>query len=116
VQKTLQAVLADAGVAVTYDAAATQEAPASPLRNDVVAAVTKAVHARYPGLPIAPTMSPGATDGRDYRARGVPVYGVSGLFIKPADDFAHGLNERVPLDAIDPAVAFWESLVRDLSR
>jgi acetylornithine deacetylase/succinyl-diaminopimelate desuccinylase-like protein len=41
---------------------------------------------------------------------------VSGLFIRPADDFAHGLNERVPLDAIDPAVAFWESLVRDLSR
>jgi acetylornithine deacetylase/succinyl-diaminopimelate desuccinylase-like protein len=116
VQKTLQSVLADPGVAITYDAAATQEAPASPLRSDVMAAVSKAVHARYPGLPIAPTMSPGATDGRDYRARGVPVYGVSGLFIRPADDFAHGLNERVPLDAIDPAVAFWESLVRDLSR
>jgi len=116
VQQTLRQVLAEPGLALTYDAAATQEAPASPLRPDVMAAVTKAVHARYPKLPIAPTMSPGATDGRDYRARGVPVYGVSGLFIKPADDFAHGLNERVPLDAIEPAVAFWESLVRDLSR
>jgi acetylornithine deacetylase/succinyl-diaminopimelate desuccinylase-like protein len=116
VQQTLQQVLAEPGLTLAYDAAATQEAPASPLRKDVMAAVTKAVHARYPGLPIAPTMSPGATDGRDYRARGVPVYGVSGLFIKPQDDFAHGLNERVPLDAIEPAVAFWESLVRDLSR
>jgi carboxypeptidase PM20D1 len=116
VQKTLQTVLADPGVAVAYDAAATQEAPASPLRKDVMDAVTKAVHARYPRLPIAPTMSAGATDGRDYRARGVPVYAVSSLFIKPADDFAHGLNERVPLDAIDPALAFWESLIRDLSR
>jgi acetylornithine deacetylase/succinyl-diaminopimelate desuccinylase-like protein len=116
VQQTLHQVLAEPGLTITYDAAATQEAPASPLRKDVMDAVAKAVHARYPRLPIAPTMSPGATDGRDFRARGVPVYGVSGLFIKPADDFAHGLNERIPLDSIAPAVAFWESLVSDLSR
>jgi carboxypeptidase PM20D1 len=116
VQQTLQQVLAEPGIAVTWDASVTKEAPASPLRKDVMTAVTKAVHARYPKLPIAPAMSPGATDGRDFRALGVPVYGVSALFIKPADDFAHGLNERIPLDAIEPAVAFWESLVRDLSR
>ena len=116
VQKTLQDVVADPRVAITYDAAATQVAPASPLRKDVIGAVTKAVHARYPKLAISPVMSPGATDARDFRARGVPVYGVSGLFIRPADDFAHGLNERVPMAAIEPAVAHWESLVRDLSR
>jgi carboxypeptidase PM20D1 len=116
VQKTLQTVLADPGVMVTYDAASTHEAPASPLRADVMTAVAKAVHARYPKLPIAPTMSAGATDGRDFRVLGVPVYGVSGLFIKPSDDFAHGLNERVPLDSIAPALAHWESLIRDLAR
>ena len=116
VQQTLQQVLAEPGITITYDASVTKEAPASPLRKDVMDAVAKAVHARFPKLPIVPTMSPGATDGRDYRALGVPVYGVSGLFIRPADDFAHGLNERVPLDSIEPAVAFWESLVRDLSR
>jgi acetylornithine deacetylase/succinyl-diaminopimelate desuccinylase-like protein len=116
VQQTLQQVLSEPGITITYDASITKEAPASPLRKDVMDAVAKAVHARFPKLPIVPTMSPGATDGRDYRALGVPVYGVSGLFIRPADDFAHGLNERVPLDSIEPAVAFWESLVRDLSR
>jgi carboxypeptidase PM20D1 len=116
VQQTLQQVLAEPGISISYDPSNTKEAPASPLRKDVMDAVTKAVHARFPNLPIAPTMSPGATDGRDFRALGVPVYGVSGLFIRPADDFAHGLNERVPLDSIEPAVAFWESLVRDLSR
>lgn len=75
-------------------------------RKDVMDAVTKAVHARLPKLPIVPTLSPGATDSRDFRALGVPMYGVSGLFIRPADDFAHVLNERIPLDSIEPAAAF----------
>jgi acetylornithine deacetylase/succinyl-diaminopimelate desuccinylase-like protein len=66
------------------------DAPASPLRPDVMAAVTKAVHARYPGLPIVPSMSAGATDSMFFRALGVPAYGVAGLFMKSSDDFSHG--------------------------
>jgi acetylornithine deacetylase/succinyl-diaminopimelate desuccinylase-like protein len=74
---------------------------ASPLRPDVLAAVTKAVHARFPGLPIVPVMSAGATDGMFFRAVGIPTYGISGLFMKSSDDFSHGLNERSPVDALD---------------
>lgn len=62
VQQTLQQVLAEPGITITYDASVTKEAPASPLRKDVMDAVAKAVHARFPKLPIVPTMSPGATD------------------------------------------------------
>ena len=51
-------------------------------------AVTKAVHARYPGLSIVPSMSAGATDSMHFRALGVPSYGVSGLFMKDSDEFA----------------------------
>ena len=50
------------------------------------------------------------------RARGVPSYGVAGLFSKASDSYAHGLNERVPVDAIAPALAHWDSLLRDLSK
>src|SRR5690349_13354167 len=50
--------------------------PASPLRPDVVNAYTKAVHARFPKAEIIPQMSTGATDGLEFRARGIPVYGV----------------------------------------
>ena len=89
---------------------------ASPLRPDVVAAVTKAVHARAPGLPIVPSMSGGATDSYHFRKVGVPSYGVAGLFSKASDSFAHGLNERVPVAAIAPALAHWDSLLRDLSK
>jgi hypothetical protein len=37
-----------------------------------------------------PSMSTGATDSRILRNLGMPVYGVSGLFIEPGDYRAHG--------------------------
>ena len=89
---------------------------ASPLRADIVAAVTKAVHARAPGLPIVPSMSAGATDSLHFRAAGIPSYGVSALFMRSEDSFAHGLNERVPLAAIDGALVQWHVLLTELAK
>src|SRR3546814_10423226 len=82
----LEKVIADPAVAVKSDPDATAS-DASPLRPDVVAEVTKAVHARAPGLPIIPSMSAGATDSLYFRAVGVPSYGVAGLFSKASDSF-----------------------------
>ena len=116
VRKTLVKVIADPGATVTRENDGSIDAPASPLRADVLAAVTKAVHARYPGLPVAPGMSAGATDSMFFRALGVPAYGVGGAFMKSSDDFAHGLNERVPVATIDGALFQWESILRDLAK
>lgn len=115
VRAELERVIADPAVTVKTDPDATAS-DASPLRKDVVAAVTKAVHARFPGIPIIPSMSAGATDSLHFRAVGVPSYGVAGLFSKASDSFAHGLNERVPVAAIPGALAHWDSLLRDLSK
>ncbi|SNS85855.1 M20/M25/M40 family metallo-hydrolase [Sphingopyxis indica] len=115
VRAELEKVIADPAVAVKTDPDATAS-DASPLRKDVVTAVTKAVHARFPGIPIIPSMSAGATDSLHFRAVGVPSYGVAGLFSKASDSFAHGLNERVPVAAIPGALAHWDSLLRDLSK
>ena len=116
VRQTLVKVIADPGATVTRENDGSIDAPASPLRPDVLAAVTKAVHARYPGLPVVPNMSAGATDSMFFRALGVPAYGVSGAFMKASDDFAHGLNERVPVDTIDGALFQWESILKDLAK
>ena len=116
VRKTLVKVLADPTATVERQNDGAIDAGPSPLRPDVLAAVTKAVHARYPGLPVLPAMSAGATDSMFFRALGVPAYGVSGVFMKASDDFAHGLNERVPLATIDGALAQWESILRDLAK
>jgi carboxypeptidase PM20D1 len=89
---------------------------ASPLRDDVMKALRKAIDLRAPGLPIVPSMSAGATDSLYFRNLGVPSYGVGGIFMSVKDSFAHGLNERIPVASIDGAVIQWRSLIRDLAR
>lgn len=116
VRRTLERVIADPGAKIERHNDGAIDAGASPLRPDVMAAVTKAVQARYPGLTVAPNMSAGATDSMFFRAEGVPAYGVGGAFMKASDDFAHGLNERVPVDTIDGALFQWESILKDLAR
>jgi acetylornithine deacetylase/succinyl-diaminopimelate desuccinylase-like protein len=91
------------------------EGPASPLRDDVVAVVTKAVRASYPGVPIVPDMAPYYTDGSIFRGAGIPTYGVSSLFMKPTDEFAHGLNERVPVAAFYAGLNHWYVLLTSLA-
>ena len=89
--------------------------PASPLRPDVTAAVQAAVSARASGLKATPGMDAGATDSVFWRALGIPSYGVSGLFMRAEDSFAHGLNERVPESAIAPALRHWDIILRQLA-
>jgi len=87
----------------------------SPLREDVLAAVTAAVHANYPGVPIVPGMSAGATDGVFFRAAGIPTYGVGEIFLRDEDDFAHGLNERVPVTSFYNGLTHWRVIITALA-
>lgn len=87
---------------------------ASPLRQDITDAVTAAVHANYPGVPVVPSVSAGATDGVFFRAAGIPTYGVDGIFIKDSDDFSHGLNERVPVESFYNDLTHWRVLLTTL--
>ena len=104
------------GVEVTPDADAGRVTPVSPLRPDVVGAYTKAVRARFPGAAIIPQMSAGATDGLEFRARGIPVYGVDGGWgVSPDDERAHGKDERIPVQSLTDDVLHWESMIRDLA-
>ena len=73
-------------------------------------------HARYPGLPIVPGMDAGATDSLYFRALGIPCYGVSTLFMKSSDGFAHGLNERVPVAGIGASLDQWYSVITAVSK
>jgi len=89
--------------------------PPSPLRADVTAAVQAAVSARAPGLKATPGMDAGATDSVFWRALGIPSYGVSSLFMRSEDIFAHGLNERIPTSAIAPALQHWEIILKRMA-
>ncbi|MEL7185706.1 MAG: M20/M25/M40 family metallo-hydrolase [Pseudomonadota bacterium] len=87
----------------------------SMLTEDVRAAISEAVHARYPGMRIVPSMMAGTTDGLHFRRAGVPTFGVGGVFMKEEDAFAHGLNERVPVDAFYDALDHWSTIIKELA-
>src|SRR4051794_39213271 len=91
--------------------------PSSPLRPDVLAAVTKAVqHFHGPQMHVYPVMSTGASDGSFFRAQGIPVYDVDGSWgISPIDERAHGLDERTPVRSMYDDVAYWEMIFRSLA-
>ncbi|WP_323846545.1 M20/M25/M40 family metallo-hydrolase [Microbulbifer magnicolonia] len=88
---------------------------ASPIRADVFAAIERAVHAEYSGLPIIPHMASGASDALHFRAAGIPSYTFTGIFMKASDEYAHGLNERVPVATLPVALRFWHQLLTDLA-
>jgi acetylornithine deacetylase/succinyl-diaminopimelate desuccinylase-like protein len=91
--------------------------PASPLRPEVLKAVTKAIqHFHGPQMDVFSMMAAGASDGSFFRAQGMPVYDVDGSWgISPLDDRAHGLDERLPVRAMYDDVLYWEMLLRDLA-
>jgi acetylornithine deacetylase/succinyl-diaminopimelate desuccinylase-like protein len=93
----------------------TPPADASPLRKDVLAALTKAAHALYPGIPVVPGMVPWATDGAVFRSNGIPTYGISGSMIKASDAFSHGLNERLPVESFYGELTHWYVLLKELA-
>jgi len=114
IRDELKTLIADPGVEVVRkdDNASS---PASPLRPDVLTAYTEAVRARHPGSVIIPHMSTGATDGAKFRTVGIPVYGVDGAWIvTPEDERAHGLDERLPVQAFRDDIAHWTAMIGKL--
>jgi acetylornithine deacetylase/succinyl-diaminopimelate desuccinylase-like protein len=90
----LEAAIADPHVKVTLEQTDRPLAVPPPLDPKVVAPAEKLVAKYFPGVPLVPVMSTGASDGIFLEAIGIPVYGVPGDWSDPDYNGAHGLNER----------------------
>jgi len=89
--------------------------PVSPMRDEVTAALSKSIHTRYPGLSIEPYQESGGTDGMHFRNAGVPTLAISGMFMKADDMYAHGLNERVPVEGFYAGLDHWVIIIKELA-
>ncbi|GHF20211.1 peptidase M20 [Kordiimonas sediminis] len=115
VEHVLASVIGDDGVVITRKAEPSF-ADASPLREDVIAAVKYAMAEEYGELPVSANMSAGGTDGKEFRAYGMPVYGTGGLFGRKGDRAnAHGLNEKIRVDSFYKSLTHWERLMKFVS-
>jgi acetylornithine deacetylase/succinyl-diaminopimelate desuccinylase-like protein len=112
VKAVLDRVVSDTGVKITFQGSATNSPP-SPLTPALMAEIERVTKEMWPGVPVIPTMSTGATDGLRLRNAGIPVYGVSGLFYP--ETFAHGMNERIPVRAFYQGLEFMYRLVKGVT-
>ncbi|HLG60240.1 MAG TPA: M20/M25/M40 family metallo-hydrolase [Vicinamibacterales bacterium] len=111
----LTRVLADPAIQVSLVDEATPSKPAV-LRNDVMSATETIVKSMFPGVPVVPVMSTGATDGLYLRNAGIPTFGVDGLFDDIDDVRAHGRDERVGVKQFFEDLEFQYRLITVLSK
>ena len=109
-------VIADPAVVLSDVTEGSVANDASPMRPDFLAAVNRAMGRVYPGVPVFPAMASGASDSMWFRYHHVASYGASPTFIKPSEDFSHGLNERTPISVIAPGIAYYRLVFADLSK
>jgi acetylornithine deacetylase/succinyl-diaminopimelate desuccinylase-like protein len=114
VKNELVKVVADDQVAISI-MGDMSKGPASPMRPDVLKAVSDTTSKLWPGVPAVPIMVMGATDGRFLRIAGIPCYGVQGFFMDRDDIRFHGRDERLGVQSFYEGQTFLYDLVKELS-
>lgn len=114
VLSTLQKVVADDQLSVKQ-LSDFSKAAASPMRPDLLKAVSEITTHMWPGVPTVPIMVMGATDGRYLRTVGIPTYGIQGFFMDRDDIRFHGRDERLGVQSFYEGQAFLYELVKRLS-
>jgi len=121
VRKVLEQVVNDPKVKVQYvgplgvvtdHAAERTSYPPPALRPEVMKPLERITAEMWPGTPVIPSMSTGASDGVYTNAAGLPTYCVSGEAIERTDIRAHGKDERIPVASFDRAVEFYYRFLR----
>lgn len=114
VEAKLKEAVANDAITVEALGARTQS-PVSPINKPLFASLTAAARSLYPKAEVAPSMSSGGTDGREWRNAGIPTYGAGAIALGSDDRRAHGINERLPLDTYYRQIEYWETLLKDLA-
>ena len=107
--------LAGTKVTVTANQPVRPTAIPPTLDPKIVGPATQVAAKHFPGVPILPLMSTGATDGIFLEAIGIPVYGAPGIFVDKDMSGIHGLNERIPVKSLYDGRDYLFDLVKVLA-
>ena len=118
VHAALVKAIGDPSVAVT-EVPKFGDAGPTPYDGEVVEAVKKVAGAMFPGIPVVPSMSTGASDSLHLRGIGMRAYGVSpGMGSRAegkAGHGAHGPDERKSVKWLGPGADYFREIVRTLA-
>ena len=115
IRQQLEKAIADPGVKVTMTPPVRPIAKPPALDPAIMGPVTKLAARYFPGVPVVPAMSTGATDGIFLEAVGIPTYGVPADWSNPDGNGVHGLNERLETRAVYTGRDYLFDLVKELA-
>jgi acetylornithine deacetylase/succinyl-diaminopimelate desuccinylase-like protein len=111
----MREIIDDPNVEVVPAAIYRPESTPSPVDNEMFETLEKVAGRMYPDATVLPSMSTGATDMAQTRAKGVPSYGLGA--IRSVEELnsgngAHGDNERVSEESVRQLVQFvWYTII-----
>ncbi len=111
VKEQLARIIGNDRIAIAY--ARTDKPLAKPPALDpkLIGPMEKLAARHFPGVPVVPAMSTGATDAVYTGGAGIPTYGVPSIWTDPDGNGTHGLNERVEVKAVYTARDYLHDLV-----
>lgn len=100
-EAALVRAIADPGVKITLVQEGLRTLAIPPtLDPAVIGPMERLVQKHFPGVPLIPMISTGATDSTWLGLVHIPTYGIPGLWTDPETVGTHGLNERVSIRAL----------------
>ena len=111
-QAEIASALANPAITIKTIGVPSPTSPAPPLTPAILDPIKAAAAKLWPGVPVVPTLSTGATDGRFTNAAGIPTYGVTGMFTDPDGNGVHGLNERLRVRSLYEGRDFLFELIK----
>jgi acetylornithine deacetylase/succinyl-diaminopimelate desuccinylase-like protein len=113
VRDTLVKIAQDPKISITMAPARSPVAKVPPPLTPQIMDPIKAAAAKlWPGVPVIPVLTAGATDGAFLTPVGIPTYGVTGMFGDPDGNGVHGLNERIRVTSLYNGRDFLYDLVK----
>jgi len=116
IQQQLAAAINDPGISIDMARKDKPVAKMPALDPAIIGPMEKLSAKYFPGVPVIPSMSTGATDGLYLSAVGIPTYGVPGAWSDPDGNGVHGLNERLEVRSVYVGRDYLYDLVKALAK
>lgn len=115
IKDELGTVIGNPAIAIRYGRDDKPLAKVPPLDPRLIGPMERLAARHFPGVPVIPAMSTGATDAVYTSGAGIPTYGVPSAWSDPDGNGTHGLNERLSVRAVYTGRDYLFDLIKTLA-
>ena len=115
IKAALAGIIANDAISISYGRDDKPVAKAPPLDPRLLGPIEKLAAKHFPGVPVIPAMSTGATDAVYTGGAGIPTYGVPSAWSDPDGNGVHGLNERLNIRGVYTGRDYLFDLIKALA-